>query len=299
MGAELQTLVTRLRSTRGPDNPTVEELRRGWDKISAELPIPDTVQFKAADLSGVPAEWTTLPGNPERPLVLYFHGGGYCIGSVASHRQLVGRLSKACEYCVLSVDYRLAPENKFPAAVEDAVTAYLFLLDEGHAPKDIILAGDSAGGGLVLALMLALKNIGTAQPRAAVLISPSTDLAKTGGTIVTHQDRDPIIRLNTTNAFAEWYLGLDGNPYEPLASPLYGEYAGLPPLLILVGTEEMLLDDSRRVAERAKEAGVDVTLEVWDGVFHAWPFFAAILPEGQKAIDRMGQYIRESFAKQA
>jgi acetyl esterase/lipase len=176
------------------------------------------------------------------------------------------------------------------------LTAYRSLLSQGRSPKEIILAGDSAGGGLALALMLALKENGIEQPRGAVLISPSTDLAKTGGTIITHQDRDPIIRMDTTNAFAERYLGPGGNPYHPLASPLYGEHSGLPPMLILVGTEEMLLDDSRRMAAHARESGVDVTLEIWDGMIHAWPIFAAVLPEGQKAIDRMGQYIRNRFA---
>jgi acetyl esterase/lipase len=296
MGVELEALISKLRSTRGPTNPTVQQLRSGWEKIAAELPIPDDVQFRVEALSGVSGEWASLSASVAGPFVLYFHGGGYNIGSVAGYRQFVGRLSKACEYNVLSVEYRLAPENQFPAAVEDALTAYRSLLGNGHSPKDIILAGDSAGGGLALALMLALKDNGAEQPRGAVLISPSTDLAKTGGTIITHQDRDPIIRMDTTNAFAERYLGPDGNRYHPLASPLYGEHSGLPPLLILVGTEEMLLDDSRRVAARAKEAGVDVTLEIWDGMFHVWPFFAAILPEGQKAIDRMGQYIRERFA---
>jgi monoterpene epsilon-lactone hydrolase len=296
MGVELEALVSKLKSARGPTNPTVQQLRSGWEKIAAELPIPDDVQFRVEALSGVSGEWASLPGSLAGPFVLYFHGGGYNIGSVASYRQFVGRLSKACEYNVLSVEYRLAPEHKFPAAVEDALTAYRSLLSKGHSPKDIIFAGDSAGGGLALALMLALKDNGIEQPRGAVLISPSTDLAKTGGTITTHQDRDPIIRMDTTNAFAERYLGPEGSPYHPLASPLYGEYSGLPPLLILVGTEEMLLDDSRRVAARAKEAGVDVTLDIWDGMFHVWPFFAAILPEGQKAIDRMGQYIRDRFA---
>jgi epsilon-lactone hydrolase len=296
MGVELEALVNKLKSARGSINPTVQQLRSGWEKIAAELPIPDDVQFTVEALSGVSGEWASSPGSLAGPCVLYFHGGGYNIGSVASYRQFVGRLSKACGYDVLSVEYRLAPENRFPAAVEDALTAYRSLQSKGHSPKHIILAGDSAGGGLVLALMLALKDNGIEQPRGAVLISPSTDLAKTGGTIATHQDRDPIIRMDTTNAFAERYLGREGSPYHPLASPLYGEHSGLPPLLILVGTEEMLLDDSRRVAARAEEAGVDVTLEIWEGMFHVWPFFAAILPEGQKAIDRMGQYIRDRFA---
>jgi acetyl esterase/lipase len=190
----------------------------------------------------------------------------------------------------------LAPENRFPAAVVDALTVYQCLLDLGLAPENIIVAGESAGGGLALALMLALKAEGLALPRAAVLISPSTDLARTGDTIVTHQDRDPIIRIDTTTSFAQRYLGPHGDPYDPLASPLYGDHSGLPPLLILVGTEEMLLDDARRMAESAKRAGVDVALEIWDGMFHVWPFFAAILPEGQTAIERMGRYIREKFA---
>ena len=297
MGVELEALVQKLQSVRAPLNPTVEELRLGWEKFTAELPIPGDVQYKAIDLSGVPAEWTSSSASRDGPIVLYFHGGGYNIGSVATYRQFVGRLAKACEYPVISVEYRLAPEHPFPAAVEDALTAYRFLLGQGHSPGDIVLAGDSAGGGLVLALMLALKRDGIAQPRAAVLMSPSTDLAKTGGTIVTHQDRDPIIRIDTTNAFVERYLGPEGDPYDPLASPLYGAHSGLPPLLILVGTEEMLLDDSRRLAEFATKAGVDVTLEIWDGMFHVWPLFAAILPEGQKALDRMGDYIRGSFGE--
>jgi monoterpene epsilon-lactone hydrolase len=297
MGAELQALVTRLKSAFGPANPTVEELRMGWEKLAASLPIADDVQFESDDLAGVAVEWTSLPNSRTGPFLLYFHGGGYNIGSVTSYRQFVGRLSRACGYKVLSVEYRLAPENRFPAAVEDAATAYRILLARGHLPENIIIAGDSAGGGLALALMLALKEKDIEQPRAAILFSPSTDLAKTGGMIVTHRDRDPVIRIDTTNAHALRYLGPEGNPDHPLASPLYGEHSGLPPLLILVGTEEMLLDDSRRVAERAKNVGVEVTLEIWDGMFHVWPFFAAILLEGQSAIDRVGQYVRERFAR--
>jgi epsilon-lactone hydrolase len=297
MSTELQALITKLKSARSAAEPTLKQLRRGWETLAGELPIPDDVRFQATALRGVPAEWASPAGCVASTCVLYFHGGGYNIGSVASHRQFVGRLARACEHRVLSVGYRLAPENRFPAAVVDALTVYRCLLDLGLAPENIVVAGDSAGGGLALALMLALKTEGLAQPRAAVLISPSTDLARTGDTIVTHQDRDPIIRMDTTTSFARRYLGPEGDPYNPLASPLYGDPSGLPPLLILVGTEEMLLDDSRRMAESARRAGVDVALEIWDGMFHVWPFFAAILPEGQAAIERMGRYIREKFAK--
>jgi acetyl esterase/lipase len=193
---------------------------------------------------------------------------------------------------VLSVGYRLAPEHPFPAAIEDAAAAYRWLRGRGVPADRIVFAGDSAGGGLVLASLLFLRDAGDVLPAAAICVSPSTDLAKTGDSMRTKAEVDPVVRYDTSMAHALRYVGADGDLKNPLASPLYADLHALPPLLILVGTNETLLDDSIRVADKARAAGVDVEIEVWDDMIHIWPFFAAILPEGQQAIERMGAYAR-------
>jgi acetyl esterase/lipase len=228
--------------------------------------------------------------------MLFFHGGGYNIGSISSYRDFTGRISRASTARVLSVGYRLAPEFLFPAAVDDAVTAYRWLLRQGVPAHRIVLAGDSAGGGLVLAALVRLRDAGDDLPAAAMCVSPSTDLAKEGESMHTKADVDPIVRSDTSMAHALRYVGVKGNLKHPLASPLYADMRGLPPLLILVGANETLLDDSTRVADKARAAGVDVELEIWDDMIHIWPFFAAILPEGQQAIERMGRFARARVA---
>ena len=239
---------------------------------------------------------TVAESDPNRRL-LYVHGGGYVIGSAVTHRRLCEDIARAGGCAVLNLDYRLAPEHPFPAAVEDAIEGFKFLQSNGPngagAAESTFVAGDSAGGGLTLATLLAARDQGVDQPNAAIGISAWTDLAITGETIQTRADADPLITDSAmVSGMAAQYLG-DAAADDPLASPLYADYAGLPPLLLQVGDAEILLSDTTRVAEKARAAGVDVVEEVWDEMFHVWHAFAPMLPEGQAAIDRIGEFINQ------
>jgi acetyl esterase/lipase len=192
----------------------------------------------------------------------------------------------------LVIDYRLAPENPFPAALEDATAAYRWLLKSGFKPEQIVIAGDSAGGGLSLSTMVSLRDAGDPLPRGAVLLSPWTDLAGTGESIKTHAEIDPWLNADNLIPFAALYFGKEDGRH-PLVSPLYADLHGLPPMLIQVGSDEILLDDSTRLASRAQAAGVEVKMEVWDGLWHVWHIFASQLPEGQKAIEDLGRFARQ------
>lgn len=281
----------RSRPRPAPDAP-IAALRESFDEIAARLQVPDGVAFDPVDAGGVAAEWAAATGGEADKVILYTHGGGYNIGSARTHRGLVGRLALAAGARALSLDYRLAPEHLCPAPVEDTVAAYRWLLQQGTAPEHIVLAGDSAGGGLVVSTLVALRDAGEALPAAGVCISPWTDLANTGESITTRVDVDPMVAPASVDAHAQRYVGPDGDLRDPHASPLYADLAGLPPLLVLVGTWEILYDDSTRLVERARAAGVDVTLEVGEEMLHIWPFFAGFFPEAQHAVDLMGAYIR-------
>ncbi len=259
--------------------------------MSAFATIPEDVSVTPAIAGGVPAEWVAASGVATERVLLYLHGGGYVIGSPATHRGLAASLSVAADCRVLSLDYRLAPENPYPAAVEDACAAYRWLLSEGVAPQKIALAGDSAGGGLTLATLIALRDAGDALPGAAVPISPWTDMQATGESMQTNLKNDPMVEPGGLMGMAKMYLG-SADPTQPTAAPLHGDFAGLPPLLIQVGALETLLDDATRVAAKARAAGVDVTLEVWPEMVHVWHLFAPILPEGREAINRIGEFLR-------
>jgi monoterpene epsilon-lactone hydrolase len=237
----------------------------------------------------VPAEWVRTPGVSDDCVVLYLHGGGYVIGSLVTHRSLVARVGRASGARALSVDYRLAPEHPYPAAVEDATAAYRFLLEQGVAPSKIVVAGDSAGGGLTLATLLSLRDAGTPLPAAGVCMSPWADLEGTGDSATSADD--PLIELDGLREMGKQYVG-GGAMRDPLCAPLYADYTGLPPLLIQVGTRELLLDDSRRVAERARGAGVDVVLEEEEGLIHVWQMFPDDVPESKAAVERIGAFIR-------
>jgi acetyl esterase/lipase len=224
-------------------------------------------------------------------VVMYLHGGGYCMGSLGSHRQLVSHLSTQARARVLNVDYRLAPEHPFPAAVEDAVAAYTWLLDQGVAADRIAISGDSAGGGLTLATLLALKEVGTPLPATAIPLSPWADLEGTGESTRTRAAVDLMIDPDSLKETADLYAN-GGDLHQPQLSPIYGDYSGMPPLLIQVGDAEVLLDDAVRVADRAKADGVDVTLEVWDEMPHVFQAFIGLLPEADQAVARIGEWVR-------
>jgi monoterpene epsilon-lactone hydrolase len=252
---------------------------------------PKGVAVTAVDAGGVPAEWVVAPEADEDRVLLYVHGGGYCMGSLDSHRRLVGHLSAAAKARVLNVDYRLAPEHAFPAAVDDAVAAYHWLLGQGIGADRIAISGDSAGGGLTLATLLALKDAGDPLPATAVPISPWTDLEGTGESMRTRAAVDLMIQPDRLKETADLYAN-GADMRQPHLSPLHGDYRGLPPLLIQVGDAEVLLDDATRVAAIAKAAGVDVTLEVWEEMPHVFQAFVGVLPEADQAVARIGEWLR-------
>jgi acetyl esterase/lipase len=289
--AELQTIVQMLRS-QPLLKPTLEETRASFEQMAAAFPPSPDVKSQPVDAGGVPAEWLTAPGAREDRVILYLHGGGYVIGSINTHRDLVGRLSRASGARGLAVGYRLAPEHPHPAAVDDAVTAYRWLLKQGVNPSGIVVAGDSAGGGLAIATLVALRDAGDPMPAAGVGISPWVDLEGIGESMTGLAAEDPLVQKDGLLQLAAMYLG-GSDPRTPLAAPLYANLAGLPPLLILVGTSETLLDDAERLAERARKAGVDVTYEASEGMIHVWQLFASMLSEGRESIERIGRYIRE------
>jgi len=290
---ELQTILDMLKSAPRPENPTVEQQRAGMEAFAR--PAPEDIVTEAVVANGIPCEWTNVVGaRPERT-ILYLHGGGYVIGSIGTHQEVVSRIARSANARALAVEYRLAPEHRCPAAVEDAVAAYRYLREQGIPASEIAIAGDSAGGGLTVATLLALRDAGDELPAAGVCISPWVDLCGEGESMVTKASVDPMVGKEGLTQMAAHYAGEDLR--NPLASPLYGELGGLPPLLLQVGTAETLLDDSTRLAEKARAAGVDVTLEEWEDMFHVWHFFAGMLPEGQQAIDRIGEFVRQQTAR--
>jgi monoterpene epsilon-lactone hydrolase len=228
-------------------------------------------------------------------VVLYLHGGGYVIGSPRSHRHLAAAIARAAGARALLLDYRRAPEHPFPAAVDDALAAYRWLLESaGVAPGHVVVAGDSAGGGLTVATLLAARDAGLPQPAAGVCISPWADLTCSLGSYTTKAAVDPVVDTGLVQKMATAYLGA-ADPRTPLASPLHADLRGLPPLLVQVGGDEVLLDDARELAARAKRAGVDATLEVWDAMVHVWHWFLPMLDEAPAAIDRIGAFVREAL----
>jgi acetyl esterase/lipase len=266
-------------------------MRADWDAAFAGCCVP--IFCERASAGGVDGEWISASGAPQDKAILYFHGGGFRLGSVASHRDLMARIADASGCRVLAINYRLAPEHRFPAAVDDALVTYGWMLDQGLKPENIAFAGDSAGGNLVLAAMLVLRESDLPLPVAGVLMSPWTDLAATGASYVTRADADPIHARPMILALAKGYLGDNGEPRHPLASPLYADLAGLPPLLIQVGDRETVLDDSTLFAEKARAAGVDVELQVWDGMIHVFQMFGAELAEARQAVDAIAGFLRQ------
>jgi acetyl esterase/lipase len=259
-----------------------------WDKA---YPLADDIIVASAKVAEVPVEWITAPNASEDAVMLFLHGGGYVIGSPDSHRHLVANLSEETGLQGLLVDYRLAPEDPFPAAVEDAISVYAALLTHGFEAGEIVFAGDSAGGGLVLAMMLAVRDAKLPLPAAGICLSPWNDLTGTAKSLDTNACVDPTVSKESLNFFASEYLG-EEDAQNPYASPLFGDLTGLPPLLIQVGSVEVLLDDAVLLAERAKEAGVTVTLEVWDEMIHVWHRYYPILQEAREANARIGEYVR-------
>lgn len=265
------------------------------EPAAAEYRLAHGLQIVPADAAGVPCEWITASDLVDAPVVLYLHGGGFVAGSIRPAAEWVLRVSRAAGARVLGVEYRLAPENPFPCGLEDALNAYRWLVSEVVDPARLAVLGISAGGGLAMAVLVDLRDAGDPLPAATVCLSPQTDHAATGRSVVTKKAVDPWFVPDQFRWLSAAYLA-GADPRTPLASPLYADLTGLPPLLVQVGTAEMLLDDSTRVAERARSAGVDVTLEVWEDMIHGWQMFARMLPEGQQAIEHIGDFIRKHLA---
>ena len=273
----------------------VEDSRAGMEELAKMVKVPKDVKCEPIDVAGIPAEWISAPEAKNENVILYLHGGGYILGSITSHRELMARISRASKARVLIIDYRLAPEHPFPAAVDDAYNAYQWLIeDQKIAPSNIIIAGDSAGGGLTLVTLINLRDKAITLPAAAVCLSPWTDLGFTGESYKTKKRIDPMVAIDGLMFDSQLYLG-ETDYTNPLASPLYGDLKGLPPLLIIVGTAEILLDDSVEFAKKAKKVGVDVMLDIWDDMPHVFPAFAAFAPEGQQAIEKMGEFMKKFF----
>ena len=269
-----------------------EGRRRSFEQMVDGFTIDVAARYSRLNAGGVTSEWVTAESASDSRVVLYLHGGGYIIGSPRTHRPLMAELSQASKGRVLGLDYRLAPEHPFPAPVEDSVAAYRWLLNEGYDPDRIAVAGDSAGGGLTVAMMVQARYLGLPMPGAAVCISPWVDMEGLGESMETRAAADPMVGKENLMVSARTYLG-GSNPRAPLAAPLYADLRGLPPMLIQVGDAEVLLDDSTRLAGIAREAGVEVEMDVWDDMIHVWHLFAPILPEGKQAISQAGEFIKK------
>lgn len=276
----------------------VEDGRNGMEQMARMEKFPEDVNFEEIIVNNIPSLWINTPESVKEQVVLYLHGGGYCQGSITTHKGLGLRISHASKSRVLLIDYRLAPENPYPAALEDSVAAYRWLIDkEGINPQNIVISGDSAGGGLTAATLIKLRDIGVALPAGGVLLSPWTDLDITGDSIRTKRRIDPMVDASGIFFLANLYIG-DEDPKNPYISPLYADLKELPPLLIQVGGAELLLDDSTRFAEKAKAAGVDVTIEVWEDMIHVFQAFALWAPEGEEAIEKIGNFIQKLMKEQ-
>jgi epsilon-lactone hydrolase len=295
----------------------VEQMRRDWDELYSASAQASLINLRPISAGGVSAFWVNafrvneLPVNefrvgetrleqpaslPSEPVLLFVHGGGFKVGSVRSHLELIAEISKASGCAVLGIDYRLAPEHVFPAALDDVLTAYEWLLAQGHAPQRIALIGDSAGAGLCVSAMLSLRARQQRLPGAAVLMSAWTDLSASGESYVSRASVDPINQRPVVLAMAQQYLGTVGRADDPLASPQYGELHGLPPLLMQVGSRETLLDDTRDFASKAQRAGVSVQLEVYPDMIHVFQLFPRDLQAARDAIASIGQFLQSHLA---
>jgi acetyl esterase/lipase len=263
------------------------------DEMGAQSPSPPGWRSETLDLGRPAARWSGPETKPGRT-ILYLHGGGYCVGSLKSHGPMIAALAQAAACEAIALDYRLAPENPYPAAVDDSVAAYRRLLAEGRPARSIALMGDSAGGGLALATAVRAKAEGLATPLAIVALSPWTDLSQSGASYAERGEADPILAKPHLDAYAKYYLGA-ASPREPYASPLFADLAGLPPVLIQVGGDEVLLSDSEAFIANARAAGVDATVEIWPGLFHVWHFFFATLEESREAISEIGAWLKRRW----
>jgi acetyl esterase/lipase len=268
------------------------ERRQRIDEVGSVWPVASDVKLTPVDVDGVPGEWSIVPGSDASRVLLFLHGGGYCSGSIVSHRRMVTEAGRAAGVRTLALGYRLAPEHPFPAAFEDARTAWRYLRKNGIAAAHIAVGGDSAGGGLTVALLAALRDAREELPGCAWLISPWTDLTMSGSTLVSKDVLDPLNHKGYLEELAAAYLPAGMNRRDPRVSPLYADLRGLSPMLIQVGSDETLLEDATRFAAAAGAANVAVTLEIWPDMIHAWPLWNARLEAGRRALANAGAFMR-------
>lgn len=268
------------------------ERRQRIDEIGSTWPVADDVWLEAVDLGGVQGEWSIMPGSNSSHVLMFFHGGGYCSGSIVSHRRMVTEAGRAARMRTLAVNYRLAPEHPYPAAHEDAMTAWRFLRKQGISARNIAVGGDSAGGNLTISLINRLRAAGEEQPCCAWLASPWTDLTMSGASLEAKATVDPLIHKAYLEELANAYAPAPIDRKDPLISPLFSDLRGFPPTIIQVGSSETLIDDAVRFGRALGLADVIVTLQVWPYMIHAWPMWNARLTEGRQALEQVGEFIR-------
>ena len=272
-------------------------LRSGFEKLAKRIKLPKYIYFKRFFIGDMEVAWIAPPKADHKAVMLYLHGGGYITGSINTHKAMVSRIARASKVRALLINYRLAPENPYPAALEDAVTAYKWLLEKGYEPENIIIAGDSAGGGLTLTTLLYIKDNHLPMPATAVCLSPLTDLEGKGDSFWKNDEKDPMIPPEgVLNAGRIYALTTDLD--DPYVSPVHADFTGFPPLLIQVGTDEVLLDDSVRVKKKAEKQGVEVHLEVWKDMFHVFQFAHKYIPESKAAIAKIALHIQHYIKSQ-
>lgn len=271
----------------------VEVLRKVVEDAAVFGRFPKALQLQAITIDYIPAEWLIPPQSDMGSAMLYLHGGAYALGSIKSHRATAGQIAEAGKIRTLIIGYRLAPEHLFPAALQDALLAYEWLQKNGY--EKIVLAGDSAGAALALATVISLRSKQGSMPELVICLSPWLDVESSGETMITNAKRDPMLKKDDLKV-CRYYIG-QNDPHDPLISPLYADFKGFPPVFLLVGSDEILLSDSMRLAETAKEAGVDVQLKIWQDMWHVFPFFAPFVPEATQAIAELGDMIRHQIDK--
>ncbi|MDX8517479.1 alpha/beta hydrolase [Mesorhizobium dulcispinae] len=272
-----------------------DERRARLDEVGSSWPIADDIRCEAVGFDRLAGEWSLAPGSDTDKVLLFFHGGGYCSGSIKSHRRMVTEAGRAMGMRTLAVGYRRAPEHSFPAQHEDALAAWRFLARQGIAPGRIVIGGDSAGGNLSLSLVSRLRAAGERLPRCLWLVSPWTDLSMSGPTLSSKDATDPIIHRTYLEELASAYVPRSVDRRDPLISPLFADLSGFPPMLIQVGSAETLLSDATRLAEAAGAADVKLRLEIWPHMIHAWPVWNAQLSAGRRALRSAGDFVRDQL----
>ena len=291
---EMENVIKLIKQVTAETELTIEAQRAGMDQLASLSKLPNDVKYEVVDAGGVPAEWITTPESNDQYVILDLHGGYYTLGNLEIERLFSCEIARASKCRILSIDYRLAPEHPFPAALEDAVKAYRWLINNQKIdPKNLIIEGLSAGGGLTLTCLLKLRDEGDPLPAAAVSLSPYGDLTLSGDSYKKNADLD-FISYESSNFHAPLYYG-DADPKNPYISPIFGDFKGLPPLLIQSGSSDVLHDDAIKLAECAKTAGVDVTLDIWEDMVHGFQIFTAFAPESREAIKKISEFTNKFF----